>query len=115
MKYRIYTLFVIMLLIGALMVSMQAAAHNPRYMRLDYEPDTLQVLILHFSLAPKTHYVYKVDIEKNGQLYTSVSYTNQQRLLFFRYTYNVTAISGDELTVTAYCSLFGKLTKSITV
>ncbi len=104
-----------MLLIGALMVSMQAAAHNPRYMRLDYEPDTLQVLILHFSLAPKVHYVYKVDVEKNGELYTSESYTNQQRLFFFRYNYNVTAISGDELTVTAYCSLFGKLTKSITV
>lgn len=115
MKYRTYTLFVIMLLIGALMVSMQAAAHNPRYMKLDYEPDTLQVLILHFSLAPKVHYVYKMDIEKNGELYASESYTNQQRFIFFRYSYNVTAMSGDELTVTAYCSLFGKLTKSITV
>jgi len=109
-------MFVIMLLIGSLMISMQAAAHNPRYMKLDYEPDTLQVLILHFSLAPKLHYVYKVDIEKNGELYTSESYTNQQRFIFFRYTYNnVTATSGDELTVTTYCSLFGKLTKSLTV
>ncbi|KYK23922.1 hypothetical protein AYK25_00710 [Thermoplasmatales archaeon SM1-50] len=113
MKYRTYTMFVIMLLIGTLMVSIQAAAHNPRFMKLDYEPETLQVLILHFSLAPKIHYVYKVDIEKNGELYTSESYNSQQRFIFFRYSYNVTATSGDQLTVTAYCSLFGKLTKSL--
>jgi hypothetical protein len=104
-----------MLIIGSLMISMQAAAHNPRYMKLDYEPDTLDVLILHFSFAPKIHYVYKLDIEKNGDLYSSEQYTSQPKLLFFRYTYNMTATSGDEITVTAYCSLFGKLTRSITI
>lgn len=106
---------VIMLLIGAVMVSMQAAAHRPGYMKLDYEPGTLQVLIVHFSIAPKNHYVYKVDIEKNGVLYASEIYPNQQKFIFVRYTYNVTASSGDELTVNAYCSLFGTNTRSITI
>jgi len=115
MKYRTYATLVVMLIIGSLMISMQAAAHNPRYMKLDYEPDTLDVLILHFSFAPKIHYVYKLDIEKNGDLYSSEQYTSQPKLLFFRYTYNMTATSGDEITVTAYCSLFGKLTRSITI
>jgi hypothetical protein len=108
-------IFGILLIIGSLMVSMQAAAHNPRYMKLDYEPDTLDVLILHFSFAPKIHYVYKVDIEKNGDLYSTEQYTSQPKLLFFRNNYNVTATTGDELMVTAYCSLFGKITRSITV
>ena len=115
MKYRTYAILVVMLIIGSLMISMQAAAHNPRYMKLDYEPDTLDVLILHFSFAPKIHYVYKLDIEKNGDLYSSEQYTSQPKFLFFRYTYNMTATSGDEITVTAYCSLFGKLTRSITI
>ena len=97
------------------MVSTQAAAHNPGYMKLDYEPDTLQVSILHFSFAPKIHYVYKIDIEKNGVLYSTESYTSQPRFLFFRYSYSVTATTGDELTVTAYCSLFGKITRSMTI
>lgn len=104
-----------MLIIGSLMISMQAAGHNPRYMKLDYQTNTLDVLILHFSFAPKIHYVYKVDIEKNGDLYVSEQYANQPRFIFFRYDYNVTATTGDELVVTAYCSLFGKLTRSITV
>ncbi len=104
-----------MLIIGALMISTQAAAHNPRYMRLAYQPSTLSVLILHFSFAPKIHYVYKVDIEKNGDLYSTESYTSQPKLLFFQYSFNVNATTGDELTVTAYCSLFGKLTRSLTI
>jgi hypothetical protein len=104
-----------MLITGSLMISMQAAAHNPRYMKLDYEANSLDVLILHFSFAPKIHYVYKVDIEKNGDLYVSEQYANQPMFIFFRYDYNVTATTGDELVVTAYCSLFGKITRSITV
>jgi hypothetical protein len=115
MKYRSVVIFGLLLIIGSLMVSMQAAAHNPRFMKLDYEPDTLQVSILHFSFAPKIHYVYKIDIEKNGVLYSSESYTSQPRFLFFRYSYSVTATTGDELTVTAYCSLFGKITRSMTI
>lgn len=115
MKYRRYVIVGILLIIGFLMVSMQAAAHNPRYMKLDYEPDTLRVSILHFSFAPKIHYVYKVDIEKNGVLYSTELYTSQPKLLFFRYSYNVTATTGDELTVNAYCSLFGKITRSTTI
>lgn len=115
MKYRRYAIIGIFLIIGSLMISMQAAAHNPRYMKLNYEPDTLDILILHFSFGPKIHYVYKVDIEKNGVLYSTESYTSQPKFIFFRYNYNVTATTGDELTVTAYCSLFGKITRSITI
>lgn len=105
----------IMLVIGLGMTSMQAGATSPRYMKLQYKPNTLTVTILHFSPITKIHYVYKIDIEKNGELVDSQLYQSQPRFFFFTYTYNVNATTGDMLTVTAYCSLFGKLTRSTTV
>jgi len=108
-------ILIIMLLIGILMTSTQAGATSPRYMKLKYQPNTLTVTILHFSPVTKIHYVYKVDIENNGELVTSQTYQSQPRFFFYTYTYNVTASTGDVLTVTAFCSLFGKLTRSMTV
>ena len=108
-------ILIIMLFIGILMTSIQAGATSPRYMKLQYQPNTLTITILHFSPATSIHYVYKVDIEKNGVLNTSQTYQNQPRFFFYKYTYNITATTGDVLKVTAYCSLFGKITRSMTV
>jgi hypothetical protein len=108
-------ILIIMLLIGFLLTSMQASATSPRYMKLQYEPDKLTVTILHFSPITKIHYVYKVDIENNGNLVTSQTYQSQPRFFFYTYTYNITATTGDVITVTAFCSLFGKITRSITI
>jgi hypothetical protein len=113
-KQKSYVL-IFMLFIGLAMTSMQAGATSPRYMKLQYKPNTLTVTILHFSPITKIHYVYKVDIENNGELVKSQIYQSQPRFFFFTYTYNINASTSDVLTVTAYCSLFGKLTRSITV
>ncbi|MBU0497655.1 MAG: hypothetical protein KKC68_02040 [Candidatus Thermoplasmatota archaeon] len=115
MKYRTYGMLLILIIISLLMVSTQVGATAPRYMKLTYQSDTLQMTILHFSPLKSAHYVYKVDVEKNGQPYLSELYSNQPKFFFYSYQYNVTAISGDQLTVTANCNLFGKLTRSITV
>jgi hypothetical protein len=115
MKYVKYLALFIMVVISTTIIATQASAHSPRYMKLKYSPDELKVIILHFTFAPKIHYIYKVDIEKNGQLVNSELYQSQQRLIFVIYKYNLTASSGDQITVTAYCSLFGKITRSITV
>jgi hypothetical protein len=115
MKYGKYLVIFVILIIGLAMMSLQASATAPRYMKLVYQPGTLQVTILHFSPAPKLHYVYKVDVEKNGGLIDSTLYTSQPKIFFYTYSYNVNATAGDQLTVTANCVLFGKLTRSITV
>ena len=115
MKKKSYGIILIMLLVGCMMMSMQASATSPRYMKLQYQKNILSVTLLHFSPITNIHYVYKVDVEKNGQLADSQTYQSQPRFFFFTYTYNVSATSGDQLTVTAYCSLFGKLTRSMTV
>jgi hypothetical protein len=115
MKWKKYIGIFVVLFIGLSMISIGAGATSPRYMKLQYQPDNLKVTILHFSPITKIHFVYKVDVEKNGGLVTSELYSSQPRFFFFSYTYNVSATSGDQLTVTAYCSLFGKLTRSITI
>jgi len=93
----------------------QVGATAPRYLGLKYTSGTLSVTILHFSPVPKFHYIYKIEIEKNGLLYLSQNYTSQPKFFFYTYTYNVNATAGDILRVTATCILFGKLTRSITI
>jgi hypothetical protein len=117
MKKRNYIIIGMVLILGLTVMGTQASATSPRFMKLSYEPqtETLKVIILHFSPLRSEHYVYKVDVEKNGNIVTSQLYTNQPRFFFYSYTYNVNVTTGDELTVTAFCNLFGKLTRSITV
>jgi hypothetical protein len=115
MKYRTYIALGIVLILGISMMGMQVGATAPRYVGLKYTSGTLKVTILHFSPVPKFHYVYKVDIEKNGVLYLSQDYTSQPKIFFYTYTYNVNATTGDVLRVTATCVLFGHLTRSTTV
>jgi len=117
MKAKKYIVLVVLLVVGLATMGMQAAATSPRYMKLVYQPQTqtLSVTVLHFSPAVKIHYVYKIDVLKNANPDSTHLYTSQPKFFFYTYTYNVTATTGDELTVTAYCSLFGKLTRSITL
>jgi hypothetical protein len=117
MKYKKYGMLFILITMSILMISTQVGATAPRYMKLTYQQDTdtLNVIVLHFSPFKTVHYVYKIDVEKNGQPYTSELYSSQPRFFFNTYQFNVTAISGDQLTVTANCNLFGKLTRSVTV
>lgn len=115
MKNMKYLALFIIVVISTTIITTQASAHPPRYMKLNYTPDELKVTILHFTFAPKIHYIYKVDIEKNGQLIASELYQSQARLIFVIYTYILSANAGDVITVTASCSLFGKITRSITI
>ena len=117
MKAKKYLILVVVLILSLTTMGMQAVATSPRYIKLVYQPQTqtLSVTILHFSPAVKVHYVYKVDVLKNGNPDGTHLYTSQPKFFFYTYTYNVTATTGDQLTVTAYCSLFGKLTRSITI
>ena len=117
MKTKKYLIIGMVLILCLTAMSMQAAATSPRYMKLVYEPQTqtLKMTILHFSPAKTAHYVYKVDVLKNGNPASSQLYTNQPKFFFYTYTYNVTATTGDQLMVTANCNLFGKLTRSITI
>jgi len=105
------------LLIVMTMTSVCVNATAPRYigMKYDAQAHTLNVKVVHLSPAPKIHYVYRIEIDKNGQVYQSYLYQKQPRIFLLSYTYNVTAYPGETLTVSAYCVLWGFIQKSMVV
>ncbi len=109
-------------LMGAILASMMmftacVNATSPRYIGLKYNPGThtLTVKVIHLTPAPKIHYVYRIEIDKNGLVYQSYLYQKQPKLFLLTYTYNVTAAPGETLTVSAYCVLWGFIQKSMVV
>jgi len=92
-------------------------AHPPAEMKLEYNFDeqTLSVTVTHSVSTPESHYVKKLEIKKNADLFLTEDYTSQPTTSTFTYTYNVTVGDGDVLEATAYCSLYGSKTERITV
>lgn len=117
MKKRII-IVLCFVIIAAFFVMLQASpvhAHPPGYMKLTYAANTLDVTVLHFTIGPQFHRVYKIDVEVNGALVASELSDRQPRLLFVKYKFDVNAASGDLISVTASCSLFGQISRSVTV
>jgi hypothetical protein len=117
MKYFKFLAIVCILVVGMTLTTFGVNATSPRYIGLKYDATahTLNVKVIHFSPAPKLHYVYRIEIDINGEIYQAHLYTSQPRLILLSYTYNVTVNPGDTLTVSAYCVLWGNLQKSQTV
>jgi hypothetical protein len=89
-----------------------ASATPPSAVNLIFDKSSgqLEVTITHDSENINTHYIYKVEITKNGTAYNTSMYTSQPDPHQFTYKYNVTAGNGDNLEVTASCVVFGSLT-----
>jgi hypothetical protein len=94
-----------------------AAATPPSAVDLSFDKTTgvLNISITHDSENIATHYIYKVEIKKNGAAYNTSMYTSQPDAHRFTYTYTVLAADGDTIEVTASCVLFGSLTTKLDV
>ena len=92
-------------------------AHPPQGIQLtyDYEGQALSVTISHNTIDVNSHYIYKVEIEKNGDLVLTQQYDSQPTSNVFTIIYDIGAETGDVLDVTVFCSLFGDLTESLIV
>jgi hypothetical protein len=117
MKYLKIIAIIGVLLVSTTTMCFQTHATAPRYLKLQYQASThtLKVTVIHFSPATKIHYVYRIEVDKNGAVYQSHLYQKQPRILVLTYTYNVTANPGDVLTVSAYCILWGFIQKTQTI
>jgi hypothetical protein len=117
MRHTKYLAVLIVFLLSTTLLGLQASATAPRYINAKYDPTahTLKVTIMHFSPIKKIHYVYRVEVDKNGAVYQAYLYKSQPRIWMFSYTYNVTANPGDVITVSAYCILWGYIQKSFTM
>ncbi|MBU7026504.1 MAG: hypothetical protein HXS48_06150 [Theionarchaea archaeon] len=87
------------------------SAHAPSQIALEYNLDlqTLEVTLVHTVSDPATHYVYKIEIRKNGVVYTTQEFESQPTDSTFSYTFSVPAARGDVLEITAECNLGGSI------
>jgi hypothetical protein len=115
-KKKIIYLMGILLAVGLLLTIRNVNAHNPSNMTLVYNSgtETLSVTITHTSANFNSHYIFEVIGTANGGQAINGSYTSQPSNTF-TYNYNVTAMIGDIIEVTARCTQAGIITRSITV
>lgn len=107
-------------LIFALMLVVQPApvkAHAPGSMTLEYDFDSqeLTVSVSHSVSDVFTHYIYEIVIVKNSVVFTTEEYTNQSSTSGMSDDFDVPAVEGDVLQVTAKCSIAGQISNQITV
>jgi len=112
---RIIWLVTILFLSGVI-VPASAFSHPAGKVTLTYDKttNTLSVTIDHPSAMPDWHYIKTVSIEKNKENPIDNSYEVQPKDEF-TYTYTIAATSGDILSVTTVCSLYGTTTAHITI
>lgn len=91
-------------------------AHPPSQVSLAYDDSnqSLAVTITHTVSSPSSHYVFKVEVLKNGEAVLAGEYKNQPTDSTFTYDYPVNASSGDVLKATAYCVIAGSRSGEVT-
>ena len=111
----IICLAVTLFLSGAILPA-GALSHPAGKVSLTYNKsaDTLTVTIKHSSAKLNWHYIKIVSVEKNKEKVMDSNYENQPASEF-AYTYDIAASSGDTITVTTTCSLYGDTATHITI
>ena len=116
MKYGKYLgLIAIVTLTNILFLSTVTQATPPRFIVFQYDKnkETLNVLISHITPVRSIHYIYRIVIQKNGEIVQAYFYDKQPGFIFNRYKFDLSAESGDEITVSAFCVLYGYNSKSM--
>jgi hypothetical protein len=112
MKKKATSLFIIMLV---LFMQNQLLAHPPSAIKLAYNKGSLNIIILHGSLAPKAHFIKKVEISLNGNSLLNKVFTEQTDSKQLVFDYPTTLKKGDILQVKGVCNLFGSKTTTYTI
>lgn len=107
--------FLSALLALLLIIPVSASANSPSDVRLIYldKEQTLQVTITHKSFVPTSHYIAKVEIQKNSEKPLVYEYKSQSDKETFTYAYKLPLKKGDRVDVNAVCNLFGSRTSSL--
>ena len=93
-------------------------AHPPSDITITFEPVTkmVEAVITHQVSNPQNHYIKKVDVGLNGKEVIEHSISRQDNNSTQTVTYLIPdAKAGDIISIEAYCSISGKLTKEIKI
>ncbi len=107
---------IVFVLLVALIVPVIMQAHPPKDITVEFDNGTkeLMVTISHYVDDPVRHHIDKIVIELNGEEIITQKLKVQATKGEQKALYLVTdAVEGDQLSVTAYCSIAGK--KKVTV
>lgn len=91
------------------------SAHSPSGMSVTYQEPSKELLvsITHAVPNPREHYIQTVTVAINGKVVNNSRYTSQPAPDTFTYTYPISTVAGDEITVTAACSQGGSITRTL--
>jgi hypothetical protein len=105
------------IIIGFTINSMNISSHSPASLTIEYDfsQQELTANLVHSVANMNTHFIIEIEIRVNDVLDSLNNYTSQQTTSAFSYTYNVTAVVGDAIKVTAECNQGGSQIKQITV
>ena len=98
-----------------LIFPLSATANSPSDVQLIYldKEQTLQVKIAHKSFVPASHYIAKVEIQKNSEKPLIYEYKSQSDKETFTYVYKLSLKKGDRVDVNVVCNLFGSRSSSL--
>jgi len=105
---------VVAVLIVCLLIPL-VSAHPPSGMSVTYQELSKELLvsITHDVPNPGEHYIHEVTVSINGKVVNNYRYTSQPAPNTFTYTYPVETVMGDEIKVTATCSLAGSIARTV--
>ena len=91
------------------------SAHSPSGISVTYQELSKELLvsITHAVPNPGEHYIQEVTVSINGKVVNNSRYTSQPAPDTFTYTYPVETVTGDEIKVTATCSLAGSIARTL--
>ncbi len=115
--FRRYIPYILIFCLSISCIIPLVCAHAPATMKATYntENQDLQVTISHQVTSATIHYISKIEIKKNGEIYNTSLYTNQPTTNSFSYIYKVNATTGDVIDVYASCNQGGSKTAQIIV
>jgi hypothetical protein len=103
-------------LVLVLILSTNAFCHSPSGINVAFKEGGIDLVVFHSVSDPATHYVKKIEVQLNGVKNAEKTFTSQTDDTTQKTGFDILSLKkGDVLEITAYCSKFGSVTKSVTV
>ena len=106
----------ISLLAFVLIFSTNAFCHNPSGINVTVKEGGIDLVVSHSVSNPSTHYVKRIEVKLNGEKAAEKDFTSQTDDMTQKTSFDIPSLKkGDVIDITAYCSKYGDVKKSVTV
>ena len=110
--------YIIIFLILVVIIPQPTYAHSPSAMRVIYDPSSklLSVAVSHPVVNPRTHFIRRIEVIKNGIVIAERQFIMQYRKVLQQYKFELENVNpNDTISVIAYCNISGEIEKSGTL